>query len=367
MQPPSRIIIIAAIIIAFIVWRKYILSKNIKCKNQKLDNINKFPPSCTSQIFVILTGNDPVPSIIKIFQNAYLPQRIVIGISASVHNNIVHTYRQQLGSTDIDMSQNIKLFINRSNNLGYGIDRSNIINKLYDNQKYTLITTTNCRYIQKWDVLLIESLIHSFNMKCHIVTNFASLNANLVLYPKIVKIKKGRLPIFSYNNMEEPAITKTLHVDTKCIFGPSKFITPILCNPVPLINTATDAFLLHAQMWCSGYNICNTGTNVYTTVASDNTYYSTASTDIKLFEKALVTTIMKGIIPKRSGDVAIRFFSKFPNRRSLPGFLGFIGVSNKYVSGRARLGIVNDSDVMEIICKYGSKQKYEIFKQEISF
>jgi len=246
------------------------------------------------------------------------------------------------------------------------VNRHYLIKNLFFQEQYVLITQTHCMYTENWDVILIDSLIHGFRIGCHIITNFPTTGGNTVVYPAVSGIVQSKLPVFKYKGMKQPTIIKVLHLSSMCLFGPANLLIPILQNPIPLISTTTDDFLLHAQIWCSGLIVCGMGANVYYPAQIVHKPFP-ISKDMQLFEQALIITIMKGVLPCGTGNIAIRFFHRFPRNRQLPNFLKFIGISSKYTSGRAKLGMVDQRDPIEIVCKYGSRSNYELVKSEISY
>jgi len=338
-------------------------------------------PGSIQHIFVVIPvycWNDIIPTLDSLFENAYMPQRIHVGLIINPETQCQEVAEKQLTKYDFVT----RVFVHDKHyNLGPQAVRKLCVERLYNNERFIFFTHSHMRFSRFWDALLEISLSSGYSQGFHLVTQVplevskdwlpppSAVSTFPVLSPEAT-IRRG-LPVFSGRAFKESEVVyESPSLSLKCLFGESDFILNkmrLLDTPVPLTTSSEDDFITSALGFCAGARFCNPMQSIGYHVRDKSRPTSNRdffSKQMHKYKKNVLRALKGDEAYSGTGSEAI--LEKIKLQTGLySSYIDHLGVIIKSgsIPGHLILGVSNNSSEREIIHKFGSKRKFDTFRR----
>jgi hypothetical protein len=376
-------VIIVCGVCGFINRRKKFKIENVQRQqwNARAKEGNK------EKIFVILpsfTPGEVLKTVRLLFDRAFVPQRIYIGICASA----------KVGSlTSLGFfNKQVRVKVLPSHlNIGASVARQQIVSEFYNNEPFIFLTHSHSIPVQNWDAILLKSLSDAYEQGAQLITqipgNVSVKNTSdlpiqnapstfAVLHPKSLT---KELPMFysrfclgpeSEKMYESPIIT------SKCLFGSAALMIDALKLfnfAIPLLTPSEDDFLLTLLCFLQGARAYYPHSSILFHIHDKHRVHShqfTKSEKLKHYSKSIIQVLAtnKPVQFRKAEVPSILHFLSNLNAHSQT-YLSWIGLNltKKAIAGRSVLGLTPERSRSEIIQKYGNIEDFENFRKTFCY
>lgn len=390
--------LICAIVFISLIVLSEILNRRNQTKQIRsaINNLNQRSANIPTDesIFVVMPVYRSAkigPVLQRVFENAYCPNRVFIGIiehrlpnTETAINEYLRTLR---GSMSPSFIQNIRY---RSGEIpdiyGASVARQEIIRHLYHGENFILCVHSHSWFLPNWDRILIKSLRVAHQLGAHVVSQkpleISSEEDAVFLknplpttFPVFDKFVRS-VPVFKprFVDHSHPNVFRVGIGSYRCLFASADvFITKLeLHDPgIPFLSSNEADFLLSAELWIQGYQICcpMQSAIVHHSLKNEHFYShkDVRNKNLKKLKRVIFNQVAQA---DQSADPTLAYVNKLIRRQRyhIRGFSEWLGLDmkNKQVSGRILMGLLPEFTNLEVVYRFGSVENFESIKQTIS-